>query len=446
MVKSSDFGWLGIIRLGLVQTALGAIVVLMTSTLNRVMVVELALPAMLPGALLGLHHAAQALRPRWGYGSDRGSRHTPWIIGGMALLALGGAGAAAAVALFPLHAPLALALAVAAYVALGVGVGASGTNLLVLLAKKTPPARRASAATLVWIMMIAGFVATTAVAGRLLDPFSMTRMLAVCLGVAAIAFLVAVLAVWGVEGQPAAAPARAAPAFKVALIEVWRESEARRLAIFAFVSMLAYASEELILDPFSGAVFGYSVGQSTSLSSALHGGVLVGMLLLAFAKSGWVERFTPFRIGLPMRHWMMIGCLGSALALAGLAAAGLGGPVAPLRQTVMSLGVANGVFSIAAISAMMGLAGSGAPGREGVRMGLWGAAQGVAFGLGGFLGAACSDLARLLIAEPGAAYALVFALQAGLFAAAAKVAAGFAAEAEEGPELQPPILAHAVER
>ena len=67
------------------QTALGSIVVLTTSTLNRVMVVELALPAMLPGALVGLHYAIQALRPRWGYGSDVGGRRTPWIIGGMAM-------------------------------------------------------------------------------------------------------------------------------------------------------------------------------------------------------------------------------------------------------------------------------------------------------------------------------------------------------------------------
>ena len=34
--------WFGIVRLGLVQTALGAIFVLSTATLNRVMVVELA--------------------------------------------------------------------------------------------------------------------------------------------------------------------------------------------------------------------------------------------------------------------------------------------------------------------------------------------------------------------------------------------------------------------
>ncbi|NJO54392.1 MAG: BCD family MFS transporter, partial [Bacteroidales bacterium] len=90
--------WFGIIRLGLVQTALGAIIVLTTSTMNRVMVVELALPAMLPGALVTWHYALQMLRPRWGYGSDVGGARTRWIIGGMAVLALGGIGASLATA------------------------------------------------------------------------------------------------------------------------------------------------------------------------------------------------------------------------------------------------------------------------------------------------------------------------------------------------------------
>lgn len=83
------FGWLQVVRLGLVQASLGAIVVLMTSTLNRIMVVELALPAMLPGALVALHYLVQMSRPRMGHGSDQGTRRTPWIIGGMTVLAAG---------------------------------------------------------------------------------------------------------------------------------------------------------------------------------------------------------------------------------------------------------------------------------------------------------------------------------------------------------------------
>ena len=89
--------WLQIIRLGLVQMALGAIVVLTTSTLNRLMVVELALPAIIPGALVALHYGIQITRPNWGFLSDTGGRRTRWIIGGMAILAFGAFFAALAV-------------------------------------------------------------------------------------------------------------------------------------------------------------------------------------------------------------------------------------------------------------------------------------------------------------------------------------------------------------
>jgi BCD family chlorophyll transporter-like MFS transporter len=84
--------------------------------------------------------------------------------------------------------------------------------------------------------------------------------------------------------------------------------------------------------------------------------------------------------------------------------------------------VANGAFSIGAIGSMMQLASQGRASREGVRMGLWGAAQGIAFGLGGLAGTAASDLARWLIAQPGVAYASVFAFEAGLFALSAVLA------------------------
>ena len=157
---AAPLSWLGIIRLGLVQTALGAIFVLATSTLNRVMVIELALPAVLPGALIALHYATQILRPRLGHGSDVGGRRTPWIVGGMAVLALGGLMAAVATALMRSSVVLGLALAVPAFVLIGLGVGAAGTALLVLIAKRTAPSRRPAAATIAWVMMIAGFIVT----------------------------------------------------------------------------------------------------------------------------------------------------------------------------------------------------------------------------------------------------------------------------------------------
>ncbi|NCU85747.1 MAG: MFS transporter, partial [Betaproteobacteria bacterium] len=90
MNRSDGLGWFGIVRLGLVQACIGSIVVLTTSTLNRIMVVELALPALLPGLLVAIHYALQVLRPRMGFGSDQSGRRTPWVIGGMLVLATGG--------------------------------------------------------------------------------------------------------------------------------------------------------------------------------------------------------------------------------------------------------------------------------------------------------------------------------------------------------------------
>ena len=166
----SYFGWAQIIRLGMVQASLGSIVVLMTSTLNRIMVVELMLPAILPGALVAIHYLVQISRPRMGHGSDQGARRTPWIIGGMTLLALGALCATAATLWITNSPVLGVVLAITGFVMIGLGVGAAGTSLLVLLAMRVQNEKRAAAATAVWLMMIVGFAITAGCAGQLLDP------------------------------------------------------------------------------------------------------------------------------------------------------------------------------------------------------------------------------------------------------------------------------------
>jgi MFS transporter, BCD family, chlorophyll transporter len=411
-VTRADIGWLGIVRLGLVQTAMGAIVVLTTSTLNRVMVVELALPATVPGALVALHYAVQVLRPRLGYGSDVSGRATPWIVGGMAVLSLGGLLAAVATAWMATRPVAGMVLAVAAFLLIGVGVGASGTSLLVLLAKRVDEERRAAAATMVWLMMIAGIAVTAGIAGSLLDPFSSARLVVVSGGVSLAAFLLTLFAVWGVarggHAGSSATPAARTP-FLEALTQVWAEPEARRFTVFVFVSMLAYSAQDLILEPYAGLVFGLTPGQSTSLSGVQHGGVLLGMIAVALAGT-----FGRGRLG-SLRAWCIGGCVASAVMLTGLAASGLVGPGWPLRPSVFGLGIANGAFAVAAIGSMMSLAGKGREAREGVRMGMWGAAQAIAFGLGGFSGTVAADLAQRLLGSPDIAYGLVFAAQAVLF-------------------------------
>lgn len=421
MTSSTNLGWLGIVRLGLVQTALGSIVVLTTSTLNRVMVVEFALPAILPGALVALHHVLQLLRPRLGHGSDVGGRRTPWIIGGMFVLASGGACAGVATAWMQTSLVAGVTLAVLAFAMIGLGVGACGTSLLVLLAKRVEPGQRAAAATIVWVMMIFGFIVTATVAGRLLDPFSTERLMLVMFGVSTAAMVLTLIAVRGVEGPAATAATVDRPGssatFRQALAQVWCDGDARRFTVFVFVSMLAYSAQDLILEPFAGTVFGFTPGESTQLAGTQNGGVLCGMVLVALAVGGVTRR----RVG-TLKAWTILGCVASAISLFALAACGFAPSIVPLSALVFVLGVSNGAFAVAAIGSMMALAGAAGDGREGVRMGLWGAAQAIAFGVGGFLGAAASDVARQILGTPLAAYSCVFAIEAVLFLFAAMLA------------------------
>jgi BCD family chlorophyll transporter-like MFS transporter len=129
---------------------------------------------------------------------------------------------------------------------------------------------------------------------------------------------------------------------------------------------------------------------------------------------------TGLRLG-SLRHWVMAGCTGSALSLAAIALLGQL-QIGLLVPAVVLLGFFNGMFAVAAIGSMMALAGQGRGAREGTRMGLWGAAQALAAGFGGLLGAAAADLLRLW-AEVPTAFGIVFLAEAGLFILSAMIAA-----------------------
>jgi BCD family chlorophyll transporter-like MFS transporter len=126
-----------------------------------------------------------------------------------------------------------------------------------------------------------------------------------------------------------------------------------------------------------------------------------------------------------LRAWVVAGCLGSAGSLALITLLGGAGIAAALMPAVVSLGVFNGMFAVAAIGAMMALAGQGRGAREGTRMGVWGAAQAIAAGFGGLLGAGAVDVMRLGLSSDAQAFGAVFLAEATLFILAALLALRF---------------------
>jgi len=408
-----SLSWFQIARLGLVQMCLGAIVVLMTSTLNRLMAVELSLPIVVPGFLVALHYGVQISRPSWGFLSDAGGNRTRWILGGMAMLGGGALMAASALAVFPVSFWGGIAVSVLAYAVIGLGVGASGTSLLALLATATAPHRRPAAATITWLMMIAGIVLTALATGQALDPYSHPRLMVIVGVVAALAMTLTALAIRGIERKVVTLREPRPMPLRQGIAEIWAEPRARMFTLFVFLAMSAYFMQELILEPFAGLVFHLSPGQTTTLSGAQNGGVFLGMLAVGVLATG-------LRLG-SLKLWVIAGCLGSAAALLALALLGTLGEAALLTPAVMVLGLFNGMFAVAAIGSMMALAGQGAGAREGTRMGLWGASQAIAAGFGGLAGAASVDLLRRMVDTP-TAFGLTFTLEAGLFLAAALMA------------------------
>lgn len=415
------FGWWSIVRLGAVQASIGAMVMVATSLLNRLMVLEYGLAAGIPAGLVAWHYLVQLSRPLWGHGSDMGRRRTPFVIGGMAILGAGTMLAVQATTMLDDSRTLGIVFAVAAFSLIGAGVGAAGTSMLAILASGVAPEKRAAAAATTWIMMVFGIVISAGTAGALLDPYSEQRLLMVAGGVIAAAITITCLAMLGLESKAAAALApetREPPAsLREAIAEILGDPQSRRFTLFIFVSMLAYSMQDLILEPFAGLVFQMSPGQSTSLSGVQHGGVLIGMIVTGLGGSAFAGRMP-----IELRVWTMLGCIGSALALTGLALAAKAGPGWPLAANIAALGFFNGAFAVSAIGSMMGLAGAGKRTREGVRMGVWGTAQAIAFGLGGLTGALGVDLARSATGQVAQAFQLIFALEASLFMVSAVLA------------------------
>ena len=396
---------------------------LTTSTLNRVMVVELGLAATIPGALVGLHYGVQIARPLWGHGSDRGGRRTPWIVGGIALLSLAGVGAAVATAIMAEHFALGLALAILDFILIGFGIGAAGTSLLALLASSVAPERRPAAATIVWLMMIAGIAITAVVTGSLpRSVLASARLVEVTAVTGLAAFVLTVVAVFGVEkaGRQAAHRRSSPPgasSFRESLADAWADPQARLFTIFVFVSMLAYSMQDLILEPFAGLVLRMTPGQTTSLSGLQNGGVFAGMVLVGVLGSVLARRIPSI-----LKLFTVGGCVLSAAALVALACSPAFADVWPLKLNVWALGFANGVFAVAAIGSMMSLAGAAGAARTGLRMGLWGAAQAIAFGLGGFLGTVARRPPARRRQFGWLAYGSVFLVEGIIFLAAALIA------------------------
>lgn len=399
-------GWLGLLRLCLVNAAIGGLAALPVNLFNRLMTVELSLPALLPGLLVALHYGVQLTRPVWGHRSDAKGGRTPFILGGIAVVGAGLIVTAWGIQLAEASTTAALMIWVVAYAAIGLGIGAAGTSFLALLATAAPDNHKGAAATIAWLMLIAGAIVASIGTGIALDPYSSARLLTVIACVAAIALGLSFVALAGLERTLGDPPEPEIRRLRPALIATWADPGARAFTGFVFLSIFAFYLSELVFEPFAGHIHGLSPEDSTKLSGFKDGAALLGMVGAGLLSTVGIGS---------LRAWAVTGCVISA---AGLIALGAGLPLVP---STITLGVGNGLFVVGAIGSMMRLAAERAR-ATGIRMGVFGAAQAIAAGLAGLFATGTLDLANLTTTQ-STAYATVFTLEAVLFLAAAFVAA-----------------------
>ena len=425
--------WFSILRLGLVQLCIGSSVVIPLSTLNRLMKVELALPATIAGFLIALHYAVQLTRVNWGYLSDKTQNRSQWIIFGMLILGIGGVLASASIPLIESNFAYGIMLALFSYTLIGFGVGAAGTPLLALLASYSSKSQKGFAASITFLMMILGLAITGITAGIILDPYSHQKLIKITASLAIITNILSFLSLKNLEKSlrnNADASTPKAIGYDVPFLEgikkVWMEREARLFTIFIFISMGAFSMQDPILEPFAGEVFGFAVGESTKLDGFHKIGTLIGIILIILCLSKFRIGFGSLsfvkneRLG-SEKFWLITGCLFSALSLIIISVLGLTyRDPGILNSVVFLFGISNGVFTAGILGTMLHLASRGSgDNNTGTRMGIWGAAQAYATMIAVFVSTVLVDILGLMMNSLPSVYGIVFLTAASFFIAAA---------------------------
>ncbi len=425
--------WFSILRLGLVQLCIGSSVVIPLSTLNRLMKVELALPATIAGFLIALHYAVQLTRVNWGYLSDKTQNRSQWIIFGMLILGIGGVLASASIPLIESNLAYGIMLALFSYTLIGFGVGAAGTPLLALLASYSSKSQKGFAASITFLMMILGLAITGITAGIILDPYSHQKLIKITASLAIITNILSILSLKNLEKSlrnNADARTPNAINYDVPFLEgikkVWMEREARLFTIFIFISMGAFSMQDPILEPFAGEVFGFAVGESTKLDGFHKIGTLIGIILIILCLSKFRIGFGSLsfvkneRLG-SEKFWLITGCLFSALSLIIISVLGLTyRDPGILNSVVFLFGISNGVFTAGILGTMLHLASRGSgDNNTGTRMGIWGAAQAYATMIAVFVSTVLVDILGLMMNSLPSVYGIVFLTAGSFFIAAA---------------------------
>jgi BCD family chlorophyll transporter-like MFS transporter len=414
-----------LLRLSLFQVSVGMAQVLLLGTLNRVMIVELSVPAMIVAAMIAIPVLVAPFRALLGHRSDThrsalGWKRVPylwfgslWQMGGLAvmpfaLLVLSGDRT--------FEVPYAgEVLAALAFLMTGLGMHMTQTAGLALASDRATDETRPRVVALLYVANLLGMGVSALAIGWLLQNFDPLTLVKVVQGCALATLVLNLIALWKqerVRPMTKAEREQPRPRFSDAWADLMAGGTAGRLLVVVILGTIGFTMQDVLLEPYGGEILGLSVSQTTFLTALSALGALTGFILAA----RWLARGTdPFR-------------LAARGILAGIAAFSAVIFAAPLHSTSLFfagaglIGFGGGLFAIATLTVAMTMPVGGLAG-AGIALGAWGAAQATAQGLSIFMGGTLRDVVGHLassgalgtgLSDPSLGYSFVYHLEIGL--------------------------------
>lgn len=411
-----------LLRLSLFQVSIGMAFVLLNFTLNRVMIVELGVPATLVAALVALPLLFAPARALIGYKSDNhvsvlGWRRVPYIwfgtllqFGGLAimpfaLLLMTGQGALGGVW-------VGIAGASIAFLLVGAGMATAQTAGLALATDLAPEAKRPRVVALLYVMLLIGMFVFSLIFGKILSgAFDPYRLVGVIQGTAVVTMLLNVIALWKQEARVPGGTRRVDTVdFSVQWRALTSEPRMRRLLIALALGAAGFSMQDILLEPFGGQVLGLNIGQTTAVSALWSAGMIAGF---AYAARALDRHADPHR-------------LAGMGALIGIAAFAIVVLAAPLKSVPLyclgstGIGLGGGLFTVCTLIAAMNHV---AVDKSGFALGAWGAVQATAGGVAillsgalrdGFAALAMSGRLGAGLVDPSSGYSFVWHVEIAL--------------------------------
>jgi BCD family chlorophyll transporter-like MFS transporter len=440
---SDDLPLPRLLRLALFQISVGMAAVLLTGTLNRVMILELHIPAWVVALMVSIPLLFAPFRALIGHKSDThksvlGWRRVPYIwfgtllqFGGFAMLPF-----ALIIMSGDTHGPAWFGEIAAAlgFFLVGIGMHTTQTAGLALATDLASEDTRPRVVALLYVMLLVGMLISSIVFGALLGNFSQKRLIQVVQGTAEITLILNIIALWKQEARNSAKTAFGT--VHLTFSQTWAKfaSEGRTIRLLVAVGLgsAAFSMQDVLLEPYGGQVLGLTVGQTTGLTALWAVGALVGF---AVAASQLGKGADPHRI-------TGLGAVTGIFAFALVTFSAPLASVAVMRLGVVLIGLGSGLFSVGLLIAAMALARAG---DAGLALGAWGAVQASANGLAALLGGALRDLVGGIastgalgeaLTGPATGYQFVYHIEIALLFATLVALGPLARRASNGPAQQ----------